>query len=149
MITLTQRLEDAADTPDNLPTLTLTCQQRTHSRLRAQLDDGRDVGVMLPRGTSLSAGDLLAADDGQCVRVVAAAESLSVSTCGDPLLFARACYHLGNRHVPLQISDHTLAYSTDHVLDEMLQGLGLSVTHTQAAFEPEPGAYGGGHHHAH
>ena len=65
----------------------------------------------------------------------------------DPVLFARACYHLGNRHVPLQIGDDWLRYLHDHVLDDMLRGLGISPHHERATFEPEAGAYGGGHHH--
>ncbi len=149
MITLTKRNTDVAAAPDDMPTLTLTCQQRTHSRLRASLDDGRDVGVVLPRGTTIAPGDVLASDDGLRVRVTAATESLSRSRCNDTLLFARACYHLGNRHVPLQITQHCVAYSRDHVLDEMLIGLGLVIEHVEDAFEPESGAYGGGHHHAH
>jgi urease accessory protein len=87
------------------------------------------------------------------VRVQAAPENLSVARCIDPLLFARACYHLGNRHVPLQIEKQRIVFLHDHVLDEMLKGLGLSVDHTMAPFAPEAGAYGGdainaGHHHA-
>ena len=84
------------------------------------------------------------------VVVRAAAEPVSEVCCGDPLLFARACYHLGNRHVPLQIDDGRLRYQHDHVLDDMLRGLGLQVGFAEAPFEPEPGAYGGSAHgHAH
>jgi len=83
--------------------------------------------------------------------VLAAKETVSAVRCDDPLLYARACYHLGNRHVQLQIDANRLAYLHDHVLDEMLEGLGLTVTAEEACFEPEPGAYGAahGHHHAH
>ncbi|MEM9602376.1 MAG: urease accessory protein UreE [Pseudomonadota bacterium] len=146
MITLTHVHPEPTDRAA-LPTLTLDSQQRTHSRLRATLDTGEDVGVNLPRGSSLQPQDVLVSDDGVCVRVVAASEPVSVCECSDPLLFARACYHLGNRHVPLQIRSGCLVYSRDHVLDGMLDGLGLQVTHTDAPFEPEAGAYGGGHHH--
>ena len=82
----------------------------------------------------------------------AAAETVSEVRCNDPLQLARACYHLGNRHVPLQIEAGLLRYQHDHVLNEMVQGLGLEVSVRQAPFEPEPGAYGGsthGHSHDH
>jgi urease accessory protein len=86
------------------------------------------------------------------VQVQAAPETLSRVVCDDPLLLARACYHLGNRHVALQIEPGRLSYQHDHVLDAMVAGLGLTVTLAQAPFEPEAGAYGGhdpAHHHAH
>ena len=67
--------------------------------------------------------------------------------CDDPQLLARAAYHLGNRHVPLQIANGLLRYQHDHVLDEMLRGLNLDVQIEQAPFEPEPGAYGSHHPH--
>ena len=87
------------------------------------------------------------------VLVRAADETLSIVRSDDPLLLARACYHLGNRHVPLQIGNGLVRYPHDHVLDDMLIGLGLQPSFTQAPFEPEPGAYGGsvqshGHVHA-
>jgi urease accessory protein len=124
-------------------TATLTHDQRQRRRLRVLLDDGRDAGILLDRVEGLRDGDCLAADDGLVVTVRAAAETLSRVACDDALLLARACYHLGNRHVPLQISAGDLCYVHDHVLDEMVRGLGLSVTCVQAPFEPEPGAYGG------
>ncbi|MDJ0893270.1 MAG: urease accessory protein UreE [Gammaproteobacteria bacterium] len=129
-------------------TLTLPFEQRIRSRLRATLDDGRDAGLFLERGGTLRDGECLIGDDGIAVRVRAAAETLSSATCTDPLLFARACYHLGNRHVPLQIFSGLLRYQHDHVLDDMLRRLGLDVTVEQAPFEPEPGAYSG-HAHVH
>jgi urease accessory protein len=131
-------------------TLSLTYEQRSRSRLRAQLDDGRQVGILLPRGETLRDGDLLGSDDGRVVQVRAAAESLSVAVSDDALLLARACYHLGNRHVALQIDPHRLCWLHDHVLDAMVRGLGLDVCAELAPFEPEPGAYGAhGHAHAH
>jgi urease accessory protein len=113
------------------------------------LDDGREAGLFLPRGCNLRDGDCLIAEDGSAVQVRAAAETVSEVRCDDPLQLARACYHLGNRHVALQIEPGLLSYQHDHVLDEMVQGLGLSVCVKQAPFEPEPGAYGGQTHHSH
>ena len=109
---------------------------------------------MLPRGTILRGGDCIRAEDGTTIRVVAADETVSVAYIDDRTLFARACYHLGNRHVPLQIGEGWLRYLHDHVLDDMLKGLGVMVACEQASFEPEAGAYGGHsvhshHHHSH
>ncbi len=132
-------------------TVTLSLEQRSKSRLRVTLDDGRDAGIFLARGETLKDGDCLRTEGGEAVRVIAANETVSSVQCEDSLLLARACYHLGNRHVPLQIGKHQLRYRHDHVLDDMLRGLGIEVTVEQAPFEPEPGAYGGdatgGHHH--
>ncbi len=130
-------------------TLTLPLESRIKSRLRVTLDDGREAGLFLSRGSCLRDGDCLLAEDGTAVVVRAAAETVSEVRCDDPHQIARACYHLGNRHVPLQIEADLLRYRHDHVLDEMLQGLGLEVRVRQAPFEPEPGAYGGGHSHDH
>ena len=131
-------------------TLTLTFEQRQKSRLCATLDSGQDAGVLLNRGAVLRDGDCLSGDDGVVVRVRAAIETTSVARTEDALLFARASYHLGNRHVPLQITKGELRYLHDHVLDDMLVGLGLHVSVEQSPFEPEPGAYSkGGHAHQH
>jgi urease accessory protein len=130
-------------------TLTLPYESRQKSRLRASLDNGIDIGLMLPRGTILRGGDCIRAEDGTRIMIQAADETVSVARIEDKTLFARACYHLGNRHVPLQIGDGWLRYLHDHVLDDMLGGLGIHTTTEQAPFEPEAGAYGGGHHHHH
>ena len=106
------------------------------------LNDGREAGLMLPRGLLLRGGDLLTTDDGsEVIEVIAAPESVSVVRCADPFLLARACYHLGNRHVPLQIMPGELRYHHDHVLDDMLRQFGLKVTFASLPFEPEAGAY--------
>jgi urease accessory protein len=132
-------------------TLTLPLASRVKSRLRAVLDDGRDVGLYLERGQVLHNGDLLASEDGIIVKIVAADETVSTVSCDDAWLLARACYHLGNRHVALQINPGRIQYLHDHVLDDMLRGFGLTVNVEQAPFEPETGAYGSHasnqHHH--
>ena len=79
----------------------------------------------------------------------AADEAVSTVRSRDSLALARACYHLGNRHTPLEIRDGRIRYAHDHVLDEMLRGLGLEVRAEQVPFDPEPGAYGRGEGHAH
>jgi len=131
-------------------TLTLPFELRQKSRFKTALDDGRDAGVFLPRGHLLRGGDCLKTVDGEVVSIVAAEETVSTVYSNKPLELARASYHLGNRHVNLQITEQWIRYLHDHVLDEMVEGLGLKVTVEQAAFEPEAGAYGGhGHSHNH
>jgi len=128
--------------------LTLPFELRQKSRLRCMLDSGEEAGLILERGTVLRGGDRLQADDGRIVAVAAAPELLSVISSGDPLQLVRAAYHLGNRHVAVQILSGGLRYLHDHVLDDMLQGQGLKVRVEALPFEPEGGAYGR-HEHAH
>ena len=129
--------------------LTLPFELRQKSRLRTRLDSGEDVGLFLPRGAVLRHNDRLRANDGRVVEVRAAPETVSTGRTDDPLRLARAAYHLGNRHVALQLGPGWLRYLHDHVLDGMVRELGLEVIYEQAPFEPEAGAYGGGHHHGH
>jgi len=104
---------------------------------------------MLARGTLLRGGDRLRAADGTVIEVVAAIETVSTAYAHDPALLTRAAYHLGNRHIPVQIGDTWVRYLHDHVLDHMLEQLGLEGVGEQAPFEPEAGAYEGhGHSHA-
>ena len=147
MIVLTRRI-GAADTVTG--TLTLDVDSRIKSRLRVTLDDGREAGLMLERGHLLRGGELLADAAGNIGKQLAAPERVSTVRCDDPHLLARAAYHLGNRHVPLQIEPGLLRYQHDHVLDDMLRGLGLAVNTEQAPFEPEAGAYQSApHSHSH
>ena len=127
--------------------LTVTWDLRQRSRFRARLDDGREVGVVLPRGGVLRNGDRLASDCGLEVEIRAAAETLTEARTPDPGLFARACYHMGNRHVPLQVGPGWMRFQPDHVLGAMLQALGLELATVETPFDPEAGAYGGGHAH--
>lgn len=128
--------------------LTLTFEQRSKSRQRVTLDNGLVAGLFLTRGGVLQQGDLLQAETGEVVEILAAKESVSSVYIDNPLMIARTCYHLGNRHVALQITAEFIRYQHDHVLDDMVRGLGLEVTVENATFEPEAGAYGG-HTHAH
>jgi urease accessory protein len=123
--------------------LSLVYDERKKSRLLACTESGREVGIMLERGSSLRDGELLAADSGEIVMVRAALESVSQVRSNDALALQRAAYHLGNRHVPLQISPAGLSYQHDHVLDDMMRELGLQVSQQLAAFDPERGAYAG------
>jgi urease accessory protein len=125
---------------------------RRRHRFRTRLVNGEELGVILPRGTAVAEGDELETEDGRRVRVRAALEPLSIASAADPHLFARLAYHLGNRHVPLQIEPGRVLYRHDHVLDDLARRLGATVTFADAAFTPEGGAYGhgdAGHSHSH
>jgi len=145
--------------PDD--SVALIYDERQKSRQKITTKTGMVLGLFLPRGTILKHGDILLADDGSCIRVDAAPEQLSVIESHDQFQLLRAAYHLGNRHVMLQIAQGSLAYQHDHVLDGMVRGLGLAVDSVIAPFHPEAGAYHlhaaasghshsqGGHHQAH
>jgi urease accessory protein len=144
MLELRERL--AGPLPDGRVAgeLVLPFELRQRSRLRARLASGEDVALLLPRGTVLRNGDLLQADDGRTVRVSAQAERVMHVECDSSLSLLRAAYHLGNRHVPLQIEPGWLRLAEDHVLGQMLARMGARVTLIDAPFEPEAGAYGDG-----
>lgn len=132
----------------------LAYDERKRSRLKVTLASGLEAGIFLERGDHLHGGDKLAAEDGSAVvEILAAPEKLIEAIADSPLLFARAAYHLGNRHVPVQIlptaNGGKLRFQTDHVLADMARGLGCAISETEAPFQPESGAYGahGGHHH--
>ena len=120
---------------------------RQRSRLLTRLRSGEEVGLMLDRGTVLRGGDLLLADDGRVVAVVAAAETLMEVRCDDADQLARCAFHLGNRHTPVEVLRGALRIAADEVLAGMLRGLKAQVTTIESAFEPEAGAYAAAHHH--
>ena len=121
--------------------VSLTYEQRQKSRGRAVTEKGEEVAWFLPRAHVLADGDCLAAENGMLLKVIAAPETLSEVQSDDTLLLTKAAYHLGNRHVPLQIDGNRLSYQHDHVLDAMVTGLGLRVSCVQKPFHPESGAY--------
>jgi urease accessory protein len=127
--------------------LTLSFEDRRKSRLRACLDDGREAAILLPRGTQLRDGEYLLDDAAKvAVCVKAAMETLSVVRTADLHLLVRAAYHLGNRHVPVQLGQGWLAYRHDHVLDGLVCALGLTIACEEGRFEPEAGGYAQGPH---
>jgi urease accessory protein len=126
--------------------LSLPFEMRSRSRYRAVLASGTPAGVLLPRGTILRGGDKVEASDGRVIEVLAAPEPLLEARCTERLL-ARAAYHLGNRHVAVEVGDGWLRLQQDHVLEAMLRGLGVEVVTVMAPFEPEAGAYAHGHQH--
>jgi urease accessory protein len=126
--------------------LELPFDARQKSRLRTKLASGEEVALMLPRGEILRGGDLVTASDGRVIEIVAQPEKLLHIETKE---LAKAAYHLGNRHVPVQVGETFLRIAEDHVLEEMLRKLGAKVSHVEAPFEPEAGAYAGGHQHQH
>jgi urease accessory protein len=129
--------------------LTLDFDARRKSRLAATLDNGEEVALVLPRGTVLRDGDVLVAQDGGLVRVAAAAEAVLMVRARDVLTLTRAAYHLGNRHTPVEVGADYLKLEYDPVLADMLKRIGAMVEQVAAPFQPESGAYGGGHKHGH
>lgn len=140
MLILTQRLKPPAPAMPAL-TLPLTAEDRTRSRHRFTTTDGQPVMLHLPRGTVLQDGDMLRSDGGDLVRVVAKPEPVLTVTATSSLALLQAAYHLGNRHVPLEITATYLRLSPDPVLQDLLQHRGLTVTESTQPFQPEAGAY--------
>ncbi len=134
-------------------TIELDWDTRQKSRFDGTDSLGRQLGVFLPRGTLVRGGDVLIAEDGSMVRVIAAPQAvLRITHCtshGTPFDLTRAAYHLGNRHVPIELKPDHLKIEPDHVLADMLRAMHLIVNEVNEAFEPEGGAYSaGGHSHA-
>ena len=131
-------------------TIELDWEVRQKSRFDATDSAGRKLGVFLPRGTVVRGGDVLVAEDGSLVRVLAAPQSvLKITHCtshGTPYDLIRAAYHLGNRHVPIELKPDHLKIEPDHVLADMLRAMHLMVHAVDEAFEPESGAYASGGH---
>jgi urease accessory protein len=127
----------------------LPYDQRKRGRFKTQTVSGQEVGIMIDRGDVMRGDTLMRSDVGDVYKIIAADEVVTTATTNNATLFARGCYHLGNRHVSLQVGDGWLRYQNDYVLDDMLIQLGLKVIHEPAPFEPENGAYGdhGGHSH--
>lgn len=141
-------------------TIELDWDVRQKSRFDATDSQGRQIGIFLPRGTAVRGGDVLVAEDGSLIRVIAAPQPvLRITHCtahGTPFDLTRAAYHLGNRHVPIELKPDHLKIEPDHVLADMLRSMHLIVVAVEEAFEPEGGAYGshehshgGGHSHDH
>jgi urease accessory protein len=146
MLNITQRISLAEKIDDYIE---LPFDLRQKSRLRVTTQSGIDAALFLDRGIILRGGDLLKSDGGLVIQIVAAQEPVYDVVAPTSQALMCAAYHLGNRHVPLQVGDHWLRLEQDYVLKEMLLGLGMSISEKLAPFEPEAGAYGGGHRHGH
>ncbi len=130
----------------------LTREQRAKTRFRATLSDGTDAVILLPRGSAVRPGSRLVADGGEMVDVIAASEQVyrvaaAVGSVDPAFDLLRAAYHLGNRHVPVELGPTFLKIERDPVLRDLLLRLDMAVANAFEPFDPEPGAYGGGHRH--
>ncbi len=144
MLTFTQRLNFLETTVSF--SLSLTAEERTRTRHRFETPDGKELYLRLPRGTVLQEGDLLQSEDGETViQIAAKPEPVLTVTAQKPVDLLRASYHLGNRHVPLEVTPGYLRLSPDSVLQTMLEQLGLEVREEIVPFQPETGAYGHSH----
>ena len=135
-------------------TIELDWDTRQKSRFEAVDSDGKQLGVFLPRGTLVRGGDVLVAEDGSMIKVISAPQKvLRITACtahGSPFDLTRAAYHLGNRHVPIELKPDHLKIEPDHVLADLLRAMHLIVHEVSEAFEPEGGAYqAGAHSHSH
>lgn len=142
-------------------TVELDWDVRQKSRFAATDSQGRELAIFLPRGQAVRGGDVLVAEDGSMVRVIAAPQKvLKITACaehGTAFDLMRAAYHLGNRHVPIELQPDHLKIEPDHVLADMLRSMHMTVVEADLPFEPEGGAYGGHvtndghshHHHSH
>ena len=147
MLRIEKYADQNAHNPPSIHNLSLPFEIRQKSRFHAVLEDGTELAIFLPRGSKLIDGDLLEADDGTLIRVVAAPEQLLFVTALSSLALTRAAYHLGNRHTPVEIGNGFLKLANDPVLREMLHRLGVQLREVHLPFQPEPGAYGKGHGH--
>ncbi|RUT04598.1 urease accessory protein UreE [Dulcicalothrix desertica PCC 7102] len=146
MLTVTRRQPPNPDVVVTL-TLALTAEERTRSRHRFETEDGKTVFLRLPRGTVLQDGDILLDETNEIrVRIVAKPEAVITVTAHHEIDLLRAAYHLGNRHVPVEITPQYLRLAPDSVLQSMLEHLGLHVIPEISTFYPETGAYGHHHH---
>lgn len=128
-------------------TVVLTHEQRDRGRLKLESKTGEEVRVFLERGKPLLVGEYLKTSCGKVVQIEGAVEEVAHASCEDWHTFARACYHLGNRHTKIEVGHRWLRIKPDHVLEDMLHQIGLIVSHEKAVFNPESGAYAHGHHH--
>lgn len=148
MLKVYQRYEQTQPT-ELLDVLSLPFELRRKGRFKALTEGGLEVGIFIERGQVLRDGELLQTECGQVIQVRSRSETVVTARTDDWLAFAKACYHLGNRHVPLQVGECWLRFQPDHVLEALVQRFGLITATEEAEFSPENGAYGdsGGHHH--
>jgi urease accessory protein len=132
---------------DVAATVVTSYEQRQRGRLKLTSESGEEVRVFLDRGKPLAVGEYLKTSCGKVIQVKGAVESVAHASCEDWQQFSKACYHLGNRHTKVEVGERWLRIQPDHVLEDMLHQLGLIVTHENAVFNPESGAYAHGHHH--
>ncbi|MDB9312540.1 urease accessory protein UreE [Spirulina sp. CS-785/01] len=144
MLLLVERVGKLGGSPSSQ--LPLTAEERTRSRHRFETGTGEVFVLALPRGTVVQDGECLRSQTGEIVQIIAKPEPVLTVTSDHPLTLLKAAYHLGNRHIPLEITPTYLRLSPDRVLQQMLEKLGLTIQSEIAPFYPEIGAYGQSHH---
>ena len=142
-----QRLSHSHDSVDDQ--VTLDHEIRDKGRFKVVSSKGNEVRVFLKRGKTLAIGEMLKTECGKLIEVVGSQEAVTEASCEDWQIFSKACYHLGNRHVKLQVGDRWLRIKPDAVLEQMLTLLGLSLSQKNIVFTPESGAYASGYYHHH
>ena len=148
MLTITQRLGHFHGRAD--ATVTLDFDTRQKARIKITTDNGCPAGIFIERGKPLLVGECLKSDCGKVIQVTGALEPVVTASTDDWHMFAKVCYHLGNRHTRLQVGERWLRFKPDHVLAELVSMYQLTTDDTPAVFEPENGAYQhGGHAHHH
>ena len=148
MLTITQRLGHFHGRADD--TVTLDFDTRQKARIKITTDNGSPAGIFIERGKPLLVGECLKSDCGKVIQVTGALEPVITASTDDWHMFAKVCYHLGNRHTRLQVGERWLRFKPDHVLAELVSMYQLTTDDTPAVFEPENGAYQhGGHAHPH
>ena len=130
-------------------TITFDHDTRKKARIKAKTDSGLAIGIFMERGHPLLIGEILKTECGKLIEIKGQAEPVSTAIATDWLTFAKICYHLGNRHTSLQVGELWVRFKPDHVLEELAEKYGLTINKTPAIFEPENGAYRGGHSHSH
>jgi urease accessory protein len=143
---VSQRLDHTHDSDDKV---ILEHDVRAKGRFKVISENGIEVRVFLERGKTLLIGECLKTECGKIIKVLGAEEDVVEAVCENWQTFSKACYHLGNRHVKIQVGERWLRMKSDYVLEQMLQILGLTVIQKRAIFIPESGAYAGGHQHHH
>lgn len=144
-----ERLDHSHQVDDHI---VLDHDVREKGRFKSISKKGKEIRVFLERGKTLRVGECLKTECGKIIEIIGAEEEVIQASCDDWEVFSKACYHLGNRHVKIQVGERWLRMKSDYVLEEMLTLLGLHVEQTSAVFNPESGAYSeseGGHHHHH
>jgi urease accessory protein len=131
----------AWNTADAVDCVALDAQDRHRRRIVLTGERGTTFMLDLPRATALRDGDGLLLDDGAIVRVAGNPELLVEIAAADPHALARLAWHIGNRHIDVQIVGDRLRIRRDHVIEDMLRGLGALLVPVEAPFDPEPGAY--------
>ena len=127
-------------------TVVLGFDDRHRRRMAMTGTRGLEFLLDLENATVLRGGDALVLDDGRLIEVVAAPEALAEIRGADPQQLVRISWHLGNRHLPTQITTRGLRIRRDHVIEAMVKGLGARIIEIEAPFDPEGGAYAGGSH---